>query len=517
MLLALAVATLAVLLGLLLGLAPTASRRALGPLRTLALTAVIAVVALHLLPEALGELGALGLGVFAAGLALPRWLTWISGRASGHGAQEKLGLELGFWGLLVHHVGDGLALGAYSRVDSRSAHSHADVLFALVLHTVPLVAVVAAGYARTEGPRAAISRSVRLALASIVGVLLTRLVPEAAVSGAQAWVAAGVSGLLLHGLTHDLGRDLPTDAGGRVFDLLMALTGAALGWLGAALDAHGDVVAAPVGQLLSAGIQRAALPLAVGLLLAALLATRSEGGLERYSRAAQAGQGGVFSPEAFLVTLAQLGFVFAVARDLLGVLLLPLRLPVPTSDSEAAPEASGALGAPAERVLPVKSRSALARFLGALDARVDVVVAWGLLGALVSAVIRAAVPDGALLGPTWASVLAALAFSVSVPLHAVAAPQLAFALAEKGLGNAAALLIVVVAPLAVKPDGLRPALLLAGASLACIALGDHLPKELVTIEPALAWSAVALLGALVLRRAYLAGFRGFLRPLVHAD
>jgi ZIP family zinc transporter len=511
--LALAVATLAVLLGLLLGLAPTASRRALGPLRTLALTAVIAVVALHLLPEALAELGAIGLGVFAAGLALPRWITWISGRDSAHGKGERFGLELGFWGLLVHHFGDGLALGAYSRVDPRSGHSHGDVLFALVLHTVPLVAVVAAGYARTDGPRAAVSRCGQLALASIAGVFATRLVPEAAVSGAQAWVAAGVSGLLLHGLTHDLGRDLPSDAGGRVFDLAMALGGAALGWLGAALDVHEGIVAAPVGSLFWSSIQRASLPLAVGLLLGALLASRSEAGLERYARAAEAGKGGVFSPEAFLVTLAHFGFPFALARDLLGALLLPLRLEAPGYRSSAEPLAPPP--ALVDSALP--SRSASERFLAELDVRVDVVAAWGLLGALVSAVIRAAAPEGALLGPAWLGVLAALAFSVSVPLHAVAAPQLAFALAEKGLDPAGALLIVVVAPLALRPFGVRSGLLMVAASLACLALANHLPRELLLIEWRLSWCAVALLALLVLRRAYQRGFRGFLQPLVHHD
>jgi hypothetical protein len=415
----------------------------------------------------------------------------------------------------VHHVGDGLALGAYSRVDPRSGHSHADVLFALVLHTVPLVAVVAAGYARTAGPRAAISRCVQLGLASVVGVFAARLVPEAAVAGAQAWIAAGVSGLLLHGLTHDLGRDLPIDASGRAFDLAMALGGAALGWLGAALDAHGGAVAAPVGELLSAGIQRSALPLAVGLLLGALLASRSEAGLERYSRAASAEKGGVFSPEAFLITLLHFGFPFALARDLLGVLLLPLRwqgtdsaLPAPGTMAEGVPLAN----APAAEL-----RSPFGRFVSALDARVDVVAAWGLLGALVAAVIRAAVPDGALSGPGWLSVLLALAFSVSVPLHAVAAPQLAFALWAKGLDGSGALLIAVVAPLALRPFNVRATLLMVAASLVCLLLAEHLPKQLITVEPRLAFAAAALLFSLVLRRAYLRGFRGFLAPLVHSD
>jgi hypothetical protein len=78
-------------------------------------------------------------------------------------------------------------------------------------------------------------------------------------------------------------------------------------------------------------------------------------------------------------------------------------------------------------------------------------------------------------------------------------------------------LIVVVAPLAVRPSGVRSALLMAGASLACVALSGQLPKQLLTLEPRLAFGAAAVLLALLLRRAYQCGFRGFLRPLVHAD
>ena len=75
MVLALVVATLAVALGLALGLAPVARRKALGPLRTMALSAVVGVVALHLLPEALSALGLYGLLLFGLALAAPRWLT----------------------------------------------------------------------------------------------------------------------------------------------------------------------------------------------------------------------------------------------------------------------------------------------------------------------------------------------------------------------------------------------------------------------------------------------------------
>jgi hypothetical protein len=58
---------------------------------------------------------------------------------------------------------------------------------------------------------------------------------------------------------------------------------------------------------------------------------------------------------------------------------------------------------------------------------------------------------------------------------------------------------------------------MVAASLACLALANHLPRELLLIEWRLSWCAVALLALLVLRRAYQRGFRGFLQPLVHHD
>jgi hypothetical protein len=304
---------------------------------------------------------------------------------------------------------------------------------------------------------------------------------------------------------------LPSDRAGRAFDLAMAAVGAALGVLGAVLDAHGELGSAPVGQLLNVSLQRCALPLAIGLLLGALLASRKEASFSRYARVAEVGKGGVFSPEAFLTTLAHFGFLFAVTRDLLGVLLLPLRLE--TAETEAVEAAQRA----AEKATIPESNSSFGRFVQALDARVDRVAAWALVGALVAAVIRAAVPDGALAGSIWVSVLFALLFSVSVPLHAVAAVELAFALTGKGLDGAAALLIVVVAPLGLKPLFVRPALLAVTAALVCGAVGAHVPKQLLTIEPWLAQAATVFVFALVLRRAYLLGFRGFLQPIVLAQ
>lgn len=500
MLLALCIAVVAVGLGLLLGLAPAVSRQALGPLRTLALTSVLAVVGLHLLPEALGDLGVYGLLAFAAGLALPRWLSAFGWGGHHHhdGVSEPprhLGLSLGYWGLIVHHIGDGLALGAYSRLDADKSNAHTDVLFALVLHTVPFVAVIAAGYARISGPRIAVRRAAGLAIASAVGVLAARLTPPALVDAAQAWIAAGVSGLLLHGLSHDLERDLPSGHGPRLLDLALALLGAGLGTLGATLDAHEPVKFAPrlVLMLLEHGVERLALPLALGLICAAFLCVRESPSLGRYARLAEGRHGGVLAPEAFFVTLGLLGWGWAVTRDA-GAWLLRLRASAPHDHEREATPAS---------------------FVQRLDERVDAVGAWALLGTLMAAVIGATVPAGALAGNPWLALAVALAFSLSVPLHALAAPQLALVLLDKGLFAPAALVIAVLSPFAVRKKHWLDFALITLVTAIAYVLAPRLALNALFVDSHVSWAIAAVLGVLWLRRIYLLGFRGFLAPITH--
>lgn len=492
MFVALFVALLAVALGLLLGLAPGAGQRAFGPLRTLALTAVLAVVGLHLLPEALGELRAVGLLVFAAAVALPRWIAWLPKRAL---PEKRVGLELGFWALVIHHVGDGLALGAYGRVDD-SGNRHIDVLLALVLHTVPLVAVVAAGYAQAVGRRAAVLRSGALALASALGVLLTGFVPESIAAGAQAWVAAGVSGLLLHGLTHDLGHDLPESAPARALDFAMALVGGLMGYLGMRLESHADPRSLPVWLYLSAGLERVAFPFALGLLLSSLPALweRPDVGPEE----SRVRLGTALGGEGFLVTLASFGWFFAVARDVLGAIGVALqqRATPPANDQVNAPPAS-------------RWRAFAERAQG----RFDALAAWCFAGVVVSAIIQAALPWGALALTPAAALGVGLVFALSVPLHAVAASQLAGALFVRGFPGGASFLIAALAPL----GGRRPGgAVLSTAVLALVAgllFGADLPRAPLWIAPWLAQGAALLLLFAVLIRSYQVGLRRLLLAL----
>jgi hypothetical protein len=201
--LAIVLAMIAVALGAALGLASGERRRSIGVLRWLALLLALAVVFGHLLPEAVHGIGFVGaLAGFFLGLALPFALERVfRGRLS---VMRDLGLELGFWGLLVHHVGDGLALGTVVRIDEHRGGGHADVLLALVAHTVPLVAVVAAAYAQSEGRRSAALRCGAFAVASVVGIFAASGFDAETVESFHTWISAGVSGLLLHVAVHDL-------------------------------------------------------------------------------------------------------------------------------------------------------------------------------------------------------------------------------------------------------------------------------------------------------------------------
>src|SRR5690606_12587860 len=127
-------------------------RRSLTALRTFALVSALAVVLAQLLPDALGAIGMWAVAVFGAGFALPSLTDKLAASAGRRGG--SLGLELGFVGLLVHQLADGVALGAYGG-EAHEGHGHGDVLFALSAHTVPLVALVTLAYQRRSDTRAA--------------------------------------------------------------------------------------------------------------------------------------------------------------------------------------------------------------------------------------------------------------------------------------------------------------------------------------------------------------------------
>src|SRR4051812_10796433 len=178
-LLALLVAVLAVALGAALTAVSGARPTVLGLLRTFAATAAAAVVLTHLLPEALSGAGLWGAVAFLGGLLGPLALHRLTERLARRRhdlSPVRLALEAGFIGLLVHHVGDGLGIGAYAALPG-GVLAHLDVILALIAHTVPLVAVVTLAYRSEYGLTIALRRAAALAAASAVGVGVSFAVP----------------------------------------------------------------------------------------------------------------------------------------------------------------------------------------------------------------------------------------------------------------------------------------------------------------------------------------------------
>jgi len=277
------VAALAVGLGLLLGLGSSHASPGVGALRTFAFTAALTVALTHLLPEALAELGAPAVLLFAATSVAPAWGRLLIGsRDHDHDHGGHAALSAGYAGLVVHHVGDGLGLGAYSELPGGPA-AHADVLLALAVHTVPLVAVVTLAFRSLAGTRAAVSRAAGLAGASIGGVVLSTAVPEHLVHSLSAWIAAGVAGLLMHVVTHDLGRDLPATPSARVLDVAAAAVGIATSMLGA--DADLIALRSQLGHVLTELLLLGAPALVAGWALAFFLARLGDDGIGRGRRA----------------------------------------------------------------------------------------------------------------------------------------------------------------------------------------------------------------------------------------
>src|SRR6188768_1149509 len=104
-------------------------------MRTFATLAAVAVVVTHLLPEALRELGPLSMLLFLAGWFAPA---------------------------LAHFIGQRSTSG-------RTKHA--------------VLAVVSLAYRTTFGARSAVMRSLGLAAASVVGILLSRIAAASTIEG----------------------------------------------------------------------------------------------------------------------------------------------------------------------------------------------------------------------------------------------------------------------------------------------------------------------------------------------
>ena len=464
MLLAFLVAVLSVLLGAALSFVPSTSRALLGYMRTFATLAAAAVVVTHLLPEALRELGPLSILLFLAGWFAPALAHFI-GQRSTSGRTQHAVLEAGYWGLVVHHVADGIGLGTYTRLPADQS-SHLDVIIALAAHTVPLIAVVSLAYRTTFGARSAVLRSLGLAVASVVGIGLSNLAAASTLEGFAPIIAAVAAGLLLHVVTHDLTEDPAHGPLARTLDLIVAGLGVAVSLLG--VWHSSDPGTREFAQGLAQLTERTSLVILVAL-LAAAFSLRAPDRHSKWARAAS--PAGTLGAESVLLSIALFGFVAAGLRLLVTGLVLACS---PNRTTEAAAAEAMAGPAPGWR----------ARASEALESSGP----WLVLGLLIGALLTS-VPLSVLNRPLGGTLVESLLVALVANLTPVAAPAavlIAAGLAGLGLSPGSIVLFATLAPIV---DGLRSALkarlLVTAACLALAAAYDRFGLSAAPLDGAL--------------------------------
>jgi hypothetical protein len=188
-------------------------------IRLASVVAAVAVVAIHLVPEAVAMLGAHALAAFGAGIVLPTLLeaaiaSVARRRAHVHGHHGALAaLEIGYAGLVAHRFGDGLTMGAYVRANS-SFSAAAWVVLALAAHIVPVTTVMILAVLSLRGQRSAWYRTGVLAASTMAGVVAATLALPIGTHGSlSGWISATVAGLLLHIVLHDIPKHEPEAVG----------------------------------------------------------------------------------------------------------------------------------------------------------------------------------------------------------------------------------------------------------------------------------------------------------------
>jgi hypothetical protein len=197
-----AIVVASVALGAAVGLVAPGRGRLLDAIRTFAIVSSVAVVVGRLIPDAVSAGGPVVLIAVAVAFLTP----WLIERAAHedpeHDHSSTMGLELSYWGLMVHKLGDGLALGSFTG-DAHAGHHHGDVLTAIAVHSVPVTALITLAFTSAHGRNSGIRRATALAAIGSLGVVLAQQTSLGAWTRGEAWIEATVSGLLLHVVTHD--------------------------------------------------------------------------------------------------------------------------------------------------------------------------------------------------------------------------------------------------------------------------------------------------------------------------
>ena len=451
------------LLGAALSFVPSTSRALLGYMRTFATLAAVAVVVTHLLPEALHDLGPLSILLFLAGWFAPALAHFIGQRSTSGRAQHAV-LEAGYWGLVVHHVADGIGLGAYTRLPADHG-SHLDVIVALAAHTVPLIAVVALAYRMTFGARSAVLRSLGLALASVLGIALSSLVAARTMDRFAPVIAAVAAGLLLHVVTHDLTDDPAITPLSRSLDVLVAALGVAVSLLGV-WETTEPATRAFVNGLIEL-TEHTALVILVAL-LAAAFSLRTPDRSSKWARASL--PAAVLGAEGVLLSIALFGFVAGGVRLLVSAAAVAaFGLPVANDEPRAA----------------ARAQHWRARASEALESSGPWLVLGLLIGALLASVPHTARVPQSLGGPWGALALVALVANLT-PVAAPAAVLIASGLGGLHLSAGAVLLFATLAPIAnALGSSLKPRIYVSLACFAVAALFDFGGSAAVPLDGAL--------------------------------
>ena len=491
----------AIAMGAAIGLLSGRVEQALSPARTFAFVSAALVVVLHLLPEAVGREGVAALAVFVAGFAMPvvceRALRRMrGGRLPGDDRPDEaaadVGLEIGYFGLLLHNLGDGLAIAAYAGPLATGPVA-ADVALSIAAHSIPVTALLVVAFARHRGARAALRRAAGLALATVFGAQLGDLVPAALARAWEPWIGAGLAGLLLHVIAHDWSVERTRSRMQRVWEM-SAVAAAVMLVFGAGHDAEGpagETRAAFGDALLDLGLETAPM-LLVGLLAGAIVQTlggripetllRGGAAFRQALRGAIVGAplpvcacgvlpignalrqrgAGAALVVAFLLATPEVGIeTFALTVRFLGGSFAVVRVAVALLAAVAAAVVIARVAgvrshhpSPTDRAggtpLFAENRDAplAVRLLRSFDELMDHSGAWIVVGVVCAAFAQISVPADSLHRFAAGGLDVVLVSLVAIPSYvcAASATPLAAVLIEKGLSPGAALALLLLGP-----------------------------------------------------------------------
>jgi hypothetical protein len=197
-----AIVVASVAMGAAVGLVAPGRGRLLDAIRTFAIVSSVAVVVGRLIPDAVSTGGPWVLIAVALAFLAPWLIERVAHEDPEHDHSSTMGLELSYWGLMIHKLGDGLALGSFTG-EAHAGHHHGDVLTAIAVHSVPVTALITLAFTSAHGRNSGVRRAIGLAVVGSLGVVLAQQTSLGAWTRGEAWIEAAVSGLLLHVVTHD--------------------------------------------------------------------------------------------------------------------------------------------------------------------------------------------------------------------------------------------------------------------------------------------------------------------------